>query len=200
MILIPVILRTDRVDALGALTIAAVLIDPLMGAQVYSPSGAWGTNHSGGLDRAMGSILCEHCTAACCRYIALPLDKPRTPRDYDDIRWYLMHQNILVFVEDGDWYIQFQTRCKNLAPDNRCGIYETRPEICREYEPGECDYAGGAYDYEHLFTHPQQIDEYYEKKTGRSLQAALAARSRQSSERTRGRARIPTALRKPCGI
>ena len=118
----------------------------------------------------MGSLLCEHCMAACCRYIALPLDKPTTPRDYNDIRWYLMHQGICVFVEEGDWYVQFQARCKNLGADSRCGIYESRPEICREYEPGECDYAGGTYGYENLFTHPQQIDEYDLQKTGRKLE------------------------------
>lgn len=117
----------------------------------------------------MGSILCEHCTAACCRYIALPLDKPRSPRDYDDLRWYLMHQGVSVFVEEGDWYIQFQTRCKNLRMDNLCGVYETRPEICREYEPGDCDYSGGSYGYDHLFTHPEQVAEYYLQKTGKQL-------------------------------
>ena len=102
----------------------------------------------------MGSILCEHCAAACCRYIALPIDKPKSGRDYDDIRWYLMHEGVTVFVEEGDWYVQFQTRCKNLGADNLCTIYETRPEICREYEPGECDYSVGTYGYDHLFTHP----------------------------------------------
>lgn len=131
----------------------------------------------------MGSLLCEHCLAACCRYIALPLDKPTSAKDYDDIRWYLMHQGISVFVEEGDWYIQFQTRCKNLGADNRCGIYESRPEICRDYEPGECDYAGGTYDYENLFTHPQQIDDYYFQKTGRKLE--LPGEKGSSPRRTR---------------
>ena len=93
----------------------------------------------------MGSILCEHCTAACCRYLALPIDTPTSARDYDDIRWYLMHEGISVFVEEGEWYIQIQTRCKNLGEDNRCMIYDTRPEICREYKAEDCDYASGAY-------------------------------------------------------
>lgn len=124
----------------------------------------------------MGSVLCEHCTAACCRYLALPLDKPRTERDFDDIRWYLMHQGISVFVEDGDWYIQFRTTCKNLGADNRCMIYDVRPEICREYEPGDCDYSGGDYGYEHLFTHPRQVEEYYENKTGRRLKSLTPPR------------------------
>jgi len=117
----------------------------------------------------MGSTLCEHCTAVCCRYIALPIDKPTKAGDYDDMRWYLMHEGVTVFVEDGDWYIQYQARCKSLGPDNLCRIYDTRPKICREYGPDSCDYAGGSYGYDHLFTHPKQIEEYYHEKTGKRL-------------------------------
>lgn len=117
----------------------------------------------------VGSILCEHCAAACCRYLAIPLDEPTTARDFDDIRWYLMHTDISVFVEEGDWYIQFQTRCKNLGEDNRCGIYEIRPEICEEYKAGDCDYTCGAYGYDHLFTHAKQIEAFFEEKKGRKL-------------------------------
>lgn len=119
----------------------------------------------------MGAILCEHCAAACCRYLALPIDKPRTDRDYDDLRWYVMHDGIAVFVEDGDWYIQIRTTCRHLGADNRCMIYHTRPEICKEYEPGDCDYAGGDYGYEAMFTHASQIEAYYEKKTGSRLKS-----------------------------
>ena len=122
----------------------------------------------------MTSIPCDHCTAACCRYVAVPLETPRRPRDYDDIRWYLMHQGISVFIEDGDWYIQFYARCNNLQSDHRCGVYPTRPVICRDYTPGECDYSGGAYGYEAVFHHPDQVDEYYRKKTGKILPSSQA--------------------------
>ncbi len=117
----------------------------------------------------MGSILCEHCTAACCRYVAIPLDKPASRRDYDDIRWYIMHDKLAVFVEDGDWYIQFQTVCKNLGADNLCTVYETRPAICSEYEAHDCDYSEGGYGYDQYFTHPKQIEQYYTKRTGKHL-------------------------------
>lgn len=117
----------------------------------------------------MGAVLCEHCTAACCRYLAIPLDKPRSARDYDDIRWYLMHEQVSVFVEDGDWYIQFATRCKNLAADNQCGVYERRPRICREYKAHECDYTGGTYGYDHFFTHAKQVEQFYTQRTGKEL-------------------------------
>jgi len=136
------------------------------------------------------TILCEHCTAVCCKYLAIPLDKPRTARDYDDIRWYLMHEGILVFVEEGDWYIQFQTRCKNLGLDYRCMVYEVRPAICAEYEPGDCDYAGGDYNYDHLFTHAKQLEEYYHQKTGKRLPAPT---KEQRAKRRRPRRAVKAA-------
>lgn len=108
----------------------------------------------------MPGILCEHCTAVCCRYIALPIDTPSKRRDFDDIRWYLLHDGVSIFVEDGDWYITFTSTCRHLQPDNRCGIYHTRPRICREYSTDACDYHSGDYGWEHHFTCPEHLDEY----------------------------------------
>ena len=70
----------------------------------------------------MSGVLCEHCTALCCRYIALPIDTPETRGDFDDIRWYLCHENVVVFIEEKQWYLGIMSRCKHLPPDNRCGI------------------------------------------------------------------------------
>ncbi|MCP4589549.1 MAG: YkgJ family cysteine cluster protein [bacterium] len=136
----------------------------------------------------MGSNLCEHCTAVCCHYVALPIDHPDTPRDFEDIRWYLMHENITVFVEDGDWYIQFATRCRSLEADNRCSLYKTRPHICREYKAGDCDYEDGGHDYEHLFTRPEHIEAYTEK-----WQKERRARRQRSKKRTARRAPAPAS-------
>lgn len=127
----------------------------------------------------MGSIHCEHCTGHCCRYLALPLDKPRAARDFNDMRWYLMHQGTTIFVEDGDWYIQFETTCRHLTPDNLCGIYQRRPQICREYKAGECDYTGGSYEYDHLFTHVDQIETYARQFLGKKRQRKRPSRDGQ---------------------
>ncbi len=108
----------------------------------------------------MPGTLCEHCTAACCRYIALPIEKPETRADFDDIRWYLLHEHVSVFVEDGDWYIAFNTPCRHLQPDNRCGIYEARPRVCRAYSTDNCDYHSGDYGWEEHFAAPEHLDEY----------------------------------------
>jgi Fe-S-cluster containining protein len=100
-----------------------------------------------------------------------------------------MHEGVSVFVEEGDWYIQFQTRCKNLREDNLCGIYEDRPKICADYEPGSCDYAGGDYQYDQLFTHPKQIEAYYERRTGKKLTAASPSKQQASGRASRQRGR-----------
>ncbi len=115
----------------------------------------------------MGSVLCEHCTGACCRYIALPIEEPTTRRDFDDIRWYLMHKGITVFVEDDEWFIQISADCRNLLPNNMCGAYETRPEICREYKAKDCDYSGGDYRYEIHLTTVKDVEELARKRLKR---------------------------------
>ncbi len=108
--------------------------------------------------------LCDSCAALCCRYFALPLDKPTSAQDYDNIRWYLCHENIVVFIEKRQWYIGIMTRCKHLQTDNRCGIYQTRPRVCRSYSTNNCDYHGGEYEFDKLFTSAEQLREYAEQK------------------------------------
>ena len=84
----------------------------------------------------MPNCLCDKCAALCCRYFALPIDAPTSAREYDDIRWYLVHENVFVFIEKRKWYLGIYSRCKHLQADNRCGIYLTRPQICRDLARG----------------------------------------------------------------
>ncbi len=139
----------------------------------------------------MGSCLCDKCAALCCRYFALPIETPETRRQYDDIRWYLVHENCVVFIEKKTWYLAVMAKCKHLQPDNRCGIYETRPRICRSYSTDNCDYHGGEYEYDELFTSAEQLWEYAQKQ----LKLAREKRRRQREREAAGRA--GKAVRKP---
>jgi len=110
---------------------------------------------------------CDDCTGLCCRYFALPIDTPEDKGDYDDIRWFLCHKAISVFVEDGDWYINIKNKCKYLSEkDYHCKIYDKRPRICRQYRHSTCDFVEGEYDYELHFTSAEQMEEYIKKKFG----------------------------------
>lgn len=109
--------------------------------------------------------LCGECTGLCCRYMALPIETPEDREDYDDIRWYLCHEDVTVFVEDGDWYINVKNKCKYLSEDDhRCLIYNKRPRICRGYKHNDCDLTDGEYDYELHFTNAEQMAEYIKIK------------------------------------
>ena len=103
--------------------------------------------------------LCDHCTAKCCRYFAFPIDEPKIREDFDHLRWYMLHGRVAVFVEDETWYLLVYADCKHLLPDHRCGIYETRPQICRDYSTDNCEFEDdGLYDL--YFETPEQIREY----------------------------------------
>lgn len=121
-----------------------------------------------------GEHLCDHCTAKCCRYFALPIDTPEELKDFEYIRWYLLHGRATVFTEDETWYLLVYTECKHLQSDHRCGIYETRPQICREYSTDDCEY-DDSWTYERYFETAEQVHEYAEavlpKRRGESLRS-----------------------------
>jgi len=110
-------------------------------------------------DLGPGENLCEYCTAKCCRYFALSIDPPRTEADFDFLRWYLLHDRASLFTEGETWYLLVHTTCKHLQDDHRCGIYETRPKICRTYTTAECEF-DDSYTYEQYFETPEQVEEY----------------------------------------
>lgn len=112
-------------------------------------------------DLPPGESLCDYCTAKCCRYFALPIENPTEHADFDYIRWYLLHERASIFTEDGQWYLLVHTQCKHLRDDYRCGIYETRPQICRDYSTDACEYDND-WTYERYFETPEQIQEYVE--------------------------------------
>jgi Fe-S-cluster containining protein len=112
-----------------------------------------------------GACLCDYCSAKCCKYFALPIEKPETLKDFDFMRWFLLHDKASVFVEDGSWYLLVHTHCKHLQADNRCGIYFTRPEICREYSTDNCEYDEDS-TYEKYFETAEQVAEYVEATVG----------------------------------
>ena len=114
----------------------------------------------------MGTVLCEHCTAVCCKAVSLPLDAPETAGDYGDVRWYLAHKGVTVFVEEDKWYVTFVGDCDYLRPDDLCAVYEDRPRICRGYSTDNCDYHGGDYEHDQLFNTPDELAAYLDKKPG----------------------------------
>ena len=112
---------------------------------------------------------CARCPAMCCNYVSTEIDVPTTKREVDIIRWYLMHAGVRVYCEDrtGSWFVQFMARCRFLGENNLCGIYETRPQICRDLQANECEFALGAGD-RYLFTTLEEFDRWLGERDRRT--------------------------------
>jgi Fe-S-cluster containining protein len=135
-------------------------------------------------------IICDKCTGLCCRYFALPIETPEDWDDYDDVRWYLCHEDISVFVEEGDWYINVKNKCLNLSEKNyKCGIYDLRPNICRGYKIEDCDYTGSEYDYELHFTSAHQMEEYMKIKFGDDVFDNLNPKEKKKRKKKKSKAK-----------
>lgn len=100
------------------------------------------------MDKKPPKIDCDLCIdpGACCR--AFPLNHYfELGATLEAIRKLLVEKNLAMFrplrryrewSSDGKWWEQWLFRCTKLKPNGRCGIYDTRPNLCRTYEPG-CD-------------------------------------------------------------
>jgi Fe-S-cluster containining protein len=124
-----------------------------------------------------GKCLCDYCIAKCCRYFALPIETPTDREVYEFIRWFLLHDRATVFKEDDDWYLLVHNECQHLQPDNRCGIYETRPQVCRDYSTKDCEYEDD-WTYDFYLETAAQVAEYTEAvlpPEGRDIRSAKPA-------------------------
>lgn len=110
-------------------------------------------------------VACTDC-AKCCTYVAVGINPPSRARWATDILWYLYHEDVSVYRDgDGEWVVQFETRCRQLAHDRLCKIYPHRPHICRSFDNRTCevnDPGGGR-----LFETPDQFLEYMKSERPR---------------------------------
>lgn len=110
---------------------------------------------------------CSFCEGAkCCHYVTQEIDPPTTKYEFEVLAWQVLHSGVEVYKDsDKTWYIIFSTTCEKLQPNGACGIYETRPQICRDYSNDWCEYDEPA-DKHWLLHFPdyESIDKYCRKK------------------------------------
>ena len=104
--------------------------------------------------------LCHGCVK-CCMHLNHEIDPPESNEDCDYIIWFLLHENISIWVDDENvWYIEFKTPCKELKND-LCGIYDRRPQVCREYLQDKC--LNSNLDEDISFNTPEEFLAYLNK-------------------------------------
>ena len=101
--------------------------------------------------------------------MALEIDAPSDKEAYDHIRWYLLHENVHVFIDhDDDWFLEFETPCSALGEDHLCHQYENRPQICRDHgeedEHVQCEFHSEEAPHTHRFSKASEFETYLEKQ------------------------------------
>ena len=84
---------------------------------------------------------CELCQPSrCCSYFTQQIDTPRSMGDFDVLLWQLAHRNVQAYQDEDGWFLLVNTPCQHLLAQGGCGIYETRPQICRNHSNDYCEY------------------------------------------------------------
>lgn len=109
--------------------------------------------------------ICARCGAKCCYDLVIPIHKPKTPSDVEDLRWELQYDTVSIYIRSHRWYRLVKGRCMYLDRHNRCKIYSRRPRRCRDLGPPECERFGPFY--EELFTSPDELDAYLARRKRR---------------------------------
>lgn len=107
---------------------------------------------------------CANCDAKCCKHVAIQIDDPEDWDDFENIKWYIMHQNMEVFKDnEGDWLVEFKTPCKFLGEHEECKAYDYRPKVCRDYTEENCVLYGEGDYYEERFLTVEDVEAYKRK-------------------------------------
>lgn len=84
---------------------------------------------------------CSFCTGSiCCTYVTHAIDAPKSKEDFQQLLWQVSHDNIKIYKDEDGWTLLVDGKCQHLQIDGRCGIYETRPAVCREHTNNYCEY------------------------------------------------------------
>ncbi len=109
---------------------------------------------------------CSFCHGAlCCTYVTQQIDTPRSKSDYTHLLWQVSHEHVKIYKDEDGWTLLIEGTCKHLQPDNRCGIYETRPDICREHSNDYCEFDAPSEDgFDLYFPTYESLLKYCKKK------------------------------------
>lgn len=111
-------------------------------------------------------MKCFHCPGTkCCQYTTQRIDTPRSKADFDHLLWQVAHENVEVYEDEDGWYVMFITPCSKLLPNGECGIYDRRPQICRDYSNDYCEFDSPAEEGFLLhFRDYESLDQYCRKR------------------------------------
>jgi len=89
----------------------------------------------------------------------MTISTPETKKDLESLKWQLHFETVKIFIQDKQWHLMVEGKCRYLGKDDRCTQYEKRPKICRRHNPPNCEFFGRIFDA--IFATPQELELYY---------------------------------------
>ena len=115
---------------------------------------------------------CEGCPGLCCRDLNMLIGSPRTKDEIEDLLWQIQFDTVRVYIRNRRWYLLVKGKCMYLDENNRCMIYDKRPEKCRKHMPPDCERYGKFWDV--MFNTPQELEAYLKKRKQAAKRRAKA--------------------------
>ncbi|MDH5180444.1 MAG: YkgJ family cysteine cluster protein [Gammaproteobacteria bacterium] len=109
---------------------------------------------------------CSFCEGSkCCVYTTQEIAAPRSMDDFDHLLWQLAHKDMQIYKDEDGWFLLALNPCRFLKPEGGCGIYETRPQVCRDYSNDYCEYDAPPEEFfEHYFPDYESLLAYCRKR------------------------------------
>ncbi|MGD1991253.1 MAG: YkgJ family cysteine cluster protein, partial [Chromatiales bacterium] len=60
--------------------------------------------------------------------------------DFDHLLWQVSHAGVEVYKDSSGWYLLVYGRCEHLREGGLCAIYDSRPQVCRDYDNEWCEF------------------------------------------------------------
>ncbi len=85
--------------------------------------------------------------------------------DFDVLLWQLAHRDAQAYQDEDGWFLLINNPCTQLLPDGGCGIYHTRPQICRNHSNDYCEFDSPAEDgFKRFFPDHLALETYCRKR------------------------------------
>ena len=109
---------------------------------------------------------CAFCTGSiCCTYVTQHIDTPRSKVDFQHLLWQVSHDHVTAYKDEDGWTLLIEAKCQHLQVDGACGIYATRPQICRDHSNEYCEFDAPSEDgFDLYFQNYEELLAYCKKR------------------------------------
>lgn len=109
---------------------------------------------------------CSFCTGSiCCTYVTQHIDTPRSKVDFQHLLWQVSHDHVKAYKDVDGWTLLIEAKCQHLQIHGACGIYATRPQICRDHSNEYCEFDAPSEDgFDLYFQNYEELLAYCKKR------------------------------------